>query len=186
MDNLRAQWICKEQVPCKSGIHTQNVTQRHSTSKFGRTHHTHVYACITSIHLFKLLTRSHTGDWDQFKEEIYDLYPGSKRENRYSTAFLQELVKKQTLITIQNAEDFGTYHRSFLKISSHLRNKSHLSDRETSLYFFEGLDQSVRDQVQDQLKAENPKHHTDEPYPLAKISTTALFVLSCNHAEFSH
>ena len=98
----------------------------------------------------------------------------------------KRLSKKQTLIAIQNAEDFGTYHRSFLKISSHLRNKSHLSDRETSLYFFEGLDQSVRDQVQDQLKAENPKHHTDEPYPLAKISTTALFVLSCNHAEFSH
>ena len=27
------------------------------------------------------------------------------------------------------------------------------------------------------------KHHTDNPYSLHKISTTALFVLLCKHAE---
>ena len=127
-----------------------------------------------------------TGDWDQFKEEIYDLYPGSKRENRYSTADLQALAEKQTLITIQNAKDYGTYHQSFLKTSNHLRNKSCLSDRETSKYFLQGLKPSFKDKIWEQLKAENPKHHTDDPYPLAKISAAALFVLSCNHAEFSH
>ena len=37
---------CKEQVPCKSGIHTQNGTQRHPTSEFGSTHHARVYARV--------------------------------------------------------------------------------------------------------------------------------------------
>lgn len=135
--------------------------------------------------LWEMQESVETGDWEQFKEELYDLYPGSKGENKYSAANLQSLIDKQNSITIRDAEDYGTYHRSFLKISSYLRNKSRLSEREISIYFLQGLEPSFRCKVQAQMKAESPKRHPDDPYSIAEISASALFVLSCNHTEFS-
>ena len=44
---------------------------------------------------------------------------------------------------------------------------------------------AFREKIQAQLKAENPKHHSDDPYTLSEISTAALFVLSCDHAGYS-
>ena len=60
-----------------------------------------------------------------------------------------------------------------------------MTDREIGIYFFQGLQQSFHEKVQAQLKAENPKHHSDDPYTLAKISTAALFILSCDHMGFT-
>ena len=135
--------------------------------------------------LWEMQESVETGDWEQFKEELYDLYPGSKGENKYSAANLQSLIDKQNSIAIRDAEDYGTYHQSFLKMSSYLRNKSRLSKRETSIYFLQGLEPSFRCKVQAQMKAESPKQHPDDPYSIAEISASALFVLSCNHTEFS-
>ena len=134
--------------------------------------------------LWEMQESVETGNWERFKEEVYDLYPGSKGENRYSLATLQAFINRQSSFTIQEAEDYGTYYRSFSKISSYLKNQSRLSDREIGIYFLQGLEPSFRLKVQTQLKAEDPKHHTDNPHTLSEISAAALFVLSSNHAEF--
>ena len=98
-------------------------------------------------------------------------------------ASLQMLIDEQAMDPINTAEDFGIYHQSFLTMASFLKNKSQLSDREISFYFLQGLHPSLRAKVQGQLQVEDPKHHTDDPYSLPEISTTALFILSCNHAK---
>ena len=141
------------------------------------------YSPSVDRELWELQDSVETGDWDQFKEELYVLYPGSKRENKYSIAKLQALINKQSSITIRDAEDYGAYRQSFLTFSCYLGNKSRLSNREISTYFLQGLEPSFRDQVQDQLKAENPKRHPDDPYTLDEITSAALFYLSCNHSE---
>jgi hypothetical protein len=119
-------------------------------------------------------------NWEQFKKELYELYPGSTGEQKYLVTSLQSLIKKWVSDPIDTAEEFGIYHHSFLMIASFLKNKSWLLDREISFYFLEGLDQLLRSKVHGQLWVENPMHHTDDPYTLAEISTAALFVLSCN------
>ena len=93
------------------------------------------------------------------------------------------MIEKQAAGAIQNAEDFGLYRRLFLTIAAFLKKKDRLSDREISVYFMEGLDGSFRAKVQSQLKAEKPKHHSDDPYTLPQISEAALFVLSCSYGS---
>ena len=61
-----------------------------------------------------------TSDWEQFKEELYDLYLGSSGEQKYSVASLQTLIEKQAMDPISMAEDLGIYHQSFLTIASFL------------------------------------------------------------------
>ena len=88
------------------------------------------------------------------------------------------------LVNIKDSDDFGTYRRTFLTVATCLKKKSRLTDREISIYFLQGLAPAFQEKVQAQLKAENPKHHSDDPYSLSEISTAALFVLSCDHAGF--
>ena len=121
-------------------------------------------------------------DWEQFKKEIFELYPGSTGERKYSIANLQTLIERQALVNIEDSDDFGTYRRMFLTVATYLKKKSRLTDREISIYFLQGLAPAFREKVQSQLKAENLKHHSDDPYTLSEISTAALFVLSCDHA----
>jgi hypothetical protein len=80
------------------------------------------YSPSRDMELWEMQESVGTGDWEIFKEELYDLYPGSKGENRYSTANFQALIDKQSSITIQCAEDYGAHHRSFVKISHYLSN----------------------------------------------------------------
>ena len=114
---------------------------------------------------------------------MFELYPGSSGERKYSITNLQMLVKKQAAVKIKDAEDFGEYSRVFLTMSTYLKKKKCLTDRENSVYFLQGLKPSFRDKVQGQLKAENPTHHTNDPYSVAEISKAALFILSCDHME---
>ena len=67
------------------------------------------YSTSIDRELWEMQESVETGDWEQFKE-LYNLYPGSKGENRYSLATLQMLIDKQTSFAIQDAEDYGTYY----------------------------------------------------------------------------
>src|SRR5712664_1694824 len=140
------------------------------------------YAPNDERELWQMQEAVGTEDWDQFKKEIFELYPGSTGERKYSIANLQTLIEKQALVNIEESDDFGTYRRTFLTVATYLKKKSRLTDREISIYFLQGLAPVFREKVQSQLKAENPKHHSDDPYSLSEISTAALFVLSCDHA----
>ena len=82
--------------------------------------------------LWEMQESVETGDWEQFKEELYDLYPGSKGENKYSAANLQSLIDKQNSITIRDAEDYGTYHRRFQATSE--INHAYQKERSAFIY----------------------------------------------------
>ena len=142
------------------------------------------YAPSDERELWQMQDSVGTDDWEKFKKELFELYPGSTGERKYAIANLQTVVEKQAKIKIGDAEEFGVYRRTFLTVATYLKNKSRLTDREISIYFLQGLQPSFREKVQNQLKAEDPKHHSDDPYTLAKISAATLFILSCEHIEF--
>ena len=143
------------------------------------------YAPNDERELWQMQDAVGSDDWKQFKTELFELYPGSTGERKYSIANLQTLIEKHALVNIEDADDFGAYRRNFLTVATYLKKKTRLTDREISIYFLQGLVPSFRDKVQGQLKAENPTHHSDNPYSLAEISTAALFVLSSNHTSFA-
>jgi hypothetical protein len=144
------------------------------------------YASNDERELWQMQESVGTEDWAQFKKEIFELYSGSTGERKYLIANLQTLIEKQVLANIEDSDDFGTYRRTFLTVATYLKKKVCLTDREIIIYFLQGLALAFGEKVQTQLKAENPKHHSDDPYTLSEISTAALFVLSCDHAGYIH
>ncbi|PPQ82280.1 hypothetical protein CVT26_013954 [Gymnopilus dilepis] len=124
--------------------------------------------------LWKALPSSKGSDWEAFKKELFDCYPGASEERRYTISNLEALVEKQAEFKISNSEQFGIYYRSFFVMSTYLKDQGKINDREMSRLFLQGLHSSFRKQVRDQLYAENPKHHTDDPFTLAEIRAAAL------------
>ena len=120
-----------------------------------------------------MLLKPETGSNSKKKYMICTQAPKEK------TNTLRALVNEQKSIPIEDAEDYGAYHRSFLIISNFLASKSRLSNREISHYFLQGLEQSFRYKVEAQLKAEYPKRHPEDSYTLQEIKSAALFYLSC-------
>ncbi|KAF8810507.1 hypothetical protein BYT27DRAFT_7220648 [Phlegmacium glaucopus] len=134
------------------------------------------YAPNEERELWQLQDAVTSSIWADFNKELFDLYPGSTGERKYSVASLTSLVEDQ-------AQDLGAYRRWFLTIAAFLRNKSRLTDREISGYFMQGMEPVFRTEVQSQLRAENPRHHTDDPYTLAEIFSAALFILTSKDIE---
>ncbi|PPQ85880.1 hypothetical protein CVT26_000642 [Gymnopilus dilepis] len=131
--------------------------------------------------LWKALPSSKGNDWSKFRKELFECYPGAEDERRYTISNLETLVEKQSEFNITNFEQFGIYYRSFYVIASFLQDKKKLNEREISRFFIQGLHPSFRKQVRDQLHAEDPTHHPDDPFTLAEIRKAALFILSCNY-----
>ena len=65
-----------------------------------------------------------TANWDQFKKELFELYPGSTGERKYSIANLQSLIEKQAASRIGDAKDFVEYKRMFLTVATYLKRKA--------------------------------------------------------------
>ena len=143
------------------------------------------YCPTESYELWSSLDAAKGNDWATFKTELCGYYPGSTGDRRYSVANLEMLVEKQAASPITTSEQFGAYYRAFNTISRFLIDKSKLTNREVSALFIRGFDFSFRTQVRAQLRAENPTHHTDDPYTLKQISDAALFVLSCNSEDIA-
>ena len=58
-----------------------------------------------------------------------------------------------------------------------------VTEREVSIDFLKGFEYTFRIKVR---KAENPTHHTDNPWTLDQISKVALFILLCSGDEFQN
>ncbi len=73
---------------------------------------------------------------------------------------------------------FGEYYRSFLMITTFLKSKNRISDRECSGKFFEGLHHHSAASLADYLRIKDPSHHVDDSWDLHTLYISALFVLS--------
>jgi hypothetical protein len=80
-----------------------------------------------------------TKTYDEFKSAVYELYPGSDEERKWSVADMDQLVGERSRIGIISLADLGEYYRNFLAITTFLRSKRRLSDAEQSRAFVRGF-----------------------------------------------
>ncbi|KJA13560.1 hypothetical protein HYPSUDRAFT_151473, partial [Hypholoma sublateritium FD-334 SS-4] len=125
-----------------------------------------------------LLLKSATGDiWDPFVAELCTLYPGSEGDQKYNRENLDALTRSSALVPMTNHLQFGEYYCSFLTITTFLKSKNRISDQECSSKFLEGLHYRFRAELADYLHIKEPSHHIDDPWALATLYESTLFVL---------
>jgi hypothetical protein len=118
-----------------------------------------------------------TKTYDEFKSAVYELYPGSDEERKWSVADMDQLVGERSRIGIISLADLGEYYRNFLAITTFLRSKRRLSDAEQSRAFVRGFPPDLWRTISQRLQLKFPDHFPDDPYPMLDIHEAARYVL---------
>ena len=118
-----------------------------------------------------------TKTYDQFKDAVYALYPGSDEERKWSVADMDQLVGERSRLGILSLSDLGEYHRQFLAITTFLISKGRLSEAEQSRAFVRGFPPDLWRTISQRLQLKFPDHFPDDPYPLLDIHQAARYVL---------
>jgi hypothetical protein len=112
-----------------------------------------------------------------FIAALYNLYPGSEDERKWSVTDLDTLIGAQLREGIQDLHALGEYYRAFYAITQFLRAKNRFSEPEQSRAFVRGFQPGQWAAIQNRLNIKFPDHYPDDPYPLEDINNAAKFVL---------
>ena len=121
-----------------------------------------------------------TKTYDEFKTEVFKLYPGAIGDWTYTMQDLDAVIGHYACIGIVTAADLGEYYRKFLLISQYLISKNHLAMQEQSRTFFCGLQPQLESLVWQRLQQKFIDHFPDDPYDLSAIYEAVSYVLMGN------
>jgi len=85
--------------------------------------------------------------YEEFKEKIFKLYPGTMGDRTYTMQDLDLIVRKYARIGIWNGIELGDYHWQFLLVSQYLICKNRMLPQEQSRSFFQGLQSDLEARV---------------------------------------
>ncbi|KAF8258332.1 hypothetical protein EI94DRAFT_1622905, partial [Lactarius quietus] len=117
-----------------------------------------------------------TKSYNDFKTEMYCLYPGSS-EDVSTVHHLDALIGKHTQLGIKTATELGDYHLDFKTISKYLIGKNHMSKAKQAQAFFRGFQPELEQQIRNWLQIVKPPHDPRDPYDLDDIYNVANYVL---------
>jgi hypothetical protein len=115
--------------------------------------------------------------YDEFRTEIFKLYPGASGDRTYTIQDLDMVVGHYARIGIISSTDLGEYYRRFLLISRYLITRNRMSTHEQSRTFFRGLQPSLEARVRQRLQQKFVDHFPDDPYDLQAVYEAASYVL---------
>ena len=138
------------------------------------------YADLDEAEVWQTVSTASTAipDWDDFVDQVKELYPGCEGSNRFCRADLHYLVQDSWMASMRSQEDLGEYRRKFTKISSHLVDTGKLPETEWNDLFLQGFSKEVEERIHHRLSITKFDLHPDDPYPMVDVLTTAKFLLT--------
>ena len=118
-----------------------------------------------------------TKTFDEFKDEVFKLYPGSSGDRTYSIQDLDLLIGHFSRVGIRTSAELGEYHRQFLLISRYLIAKGRLAETEQSRMFFRGLQPDLEQRTRQRLQQKYIDKYPDDPHDLSVIFEAVTYVL---------
>jgi hypothetical protein len=125
-----------------------------------------------------ILTIGGATTWNEFKDAIRALYPGSDRSRLYSVRDLDNTVLHFATNGVYTRADLGEYCREFRRISNYLRSQNRIDDGACNRLFIQGFGDATRRRIESRLLFTLPDHHPDDPYPEDVVRAAAHFLLS--------
>ncbi|EKM74032.1 hypothetical protein AGABI1DRAFT_95917 [Agaricus bisporus var. burnettii JB137-S8] len=116
-------------------------------------------------------------DWNEFKQQVMDMYPGSEEDSLYSVTDLELFVERHASSPMRDQFQFGSYYRNFLTRAGWLLARGLISRRERNKLFMNGFHIDFRNQLRTQLRLQEPLHPLDEPWNLPSVEQAARFLI---------
>ena len=93
-------------------------------------HYAMWYADLDEAEVWQIVSATSAAipDWDDFVNQVKELYPGCEGSNCFCRVDLHYLVQDSWMASMCSQEDLGEYRHKFTKISSHLVDTGKLSE----------------------------------------------------------
>ena len=120
---------------------------------------------------------SATGTWEEFKKEIYRMYPGSEGDRRYTRSDLLRLVEDWGDKGIESKEDLGEFDRVFRRIAMFLEGRGRISKDELDRTYLSAFTGDIRAKLDHRLTLKFPDQEFDVPFDTETVRTCAEYIL---------
>ena len=115
-------------------------------------------------------------DYEKLLEEPQWFY--GEDPNWFNICNLETFTSKSCRHKLTNIQEFKTYHRRYLELIGQARAKKKISSRDYHRYFWEGLNDSLRNKIENCMLATNPDLDVTNPFHMSKIMKAAEYILS--------
>nr|VWP00813.1 Uncharacterized protein [Ganoderma boninense] len=119
-----------------------------------------------------------TKTFEQFKTEVYTLYPGVKRSREFTTDDLRRIVREQR--AEKRISDINDYSRFYVKALPMLKNllaKSRITHTEANSFLAEVLEANLEPVITNRLYQAFQNRDADTPYTLEQFHAATTYVL---------
>jgi len=122
--------------------------------------------------------------WLEFKNAVIALYPGASEDRKWTLADLDRIIGEQLRLGIHSASELAQYYRTFYMVTTYLRTRHRLSEREQASAFIRGFQEDLWKKVSRRLELILPDHDLDDVYPFAGVYAAAKYVLHSTNPTF--
>ncbi|KAI0250914.1 hypothetical protein BJV78DRAFT_510998 [Lactifluus subvellereus] len=115
--------------------------------------------------------------YEDFKAEVYALYPEATDTFRYTAWDLEALVNEQAQREMQSTEDLHAFYRKFIVISTFLVKRNRLSTLEQARWFLGAFSGNQAGHLRQRLELKHPDAHINDIPDFVDIFEEAQLVL---------
>ena len=114
--------------------------------------------------------------YEEFRAQVYDLYPGAKDGRRFTEADLTNAMERWRRAQVTTAATYAEFYREYSSISRYLIAKGRLSIAEASRGIFYVLPQTFAESIRIRLQIKHVDCDADHLYSLSEIHEAAMWV----------
>ena len=113
--------------------------------------------------------------WEDFKDKIYKLYPGSGSEQRLNLSDILSFVDTNAHAVYPNEKELGAYYRCLLSDTTMMIQSNHMTPREQSLIYLHGLPDLLHQQTTCRYRMKNLDRHPEDLPPITELYEVSAF-----------
>ncbi|KAG6881127.1 hypothetical protein C0995_002938, partial [Termitomyces sp. Mi166 len=123
---------------------------------------------------------AHAYTYEEWKAEIFKLYPGSKSRDRYTQNDLEKLIADFLSKGTPSRASFSQYHHEFQKIVKWLVDNGKMEWSSEKEKFQRGILSTLWVRIARRLEILDPLHHPDDPYKVEEMFNAGDWYLKGN------
>ncbi|KAG6858316.1 hypothetical protein C0995_001667, partial [Termitomyces sp. Mi166 len=123
---------------------------------------------------------AHAYTYEEWKAEIFKLYPGSESKDRYTQNDLEKLIADFLSKGTPSQASFLQYHREFQKIVKWLADNGKMEQSSEKEKFQRRIPSTLWVRIVRRLEILYPLHHPDDPYKVEDMFNAGDWYLKGN------
>ncbi|KAG6858764.1 hypothetical protein C0995_014087, partial [Termitomyces sp. Mi166 len=123
---------------------------------------------------------AHAYTYEEWKVEIFKLYPGSEFRDRYTQNDLEKLIADFLSKGTPSRASFSQYHRKFQKIVKWLADNGKMERSSEKEKFQHGIPSTLWVRIAWHLEILYPLHHSDDLYKVEEMFNAGDWYLKGN------